>query len=103
DGDPQRAFARQTLFTPFTALVNVTGQPAISVPLHRCDDGLPIGVQFIARPFDEATLVRLAAQLEAARPWREQRPAIRAPCRSSASAGDNPCPARLFPGRRTTF
>jgi len=76
DGDPHRAFGRQTLFTPFTALVNVTGQPAISVPLHRCDDGLPIGVQFIARPFDEATLVRLAAQLEAARPWREQRPAI---------------------------
>jgi amidase len=78
DNDPHRAFANQTLFTPFTPLVNVTGQPAMSVPLHWRDDGLPIGVQFIARPFDEATLVRLAAQLEAARPWRGRRPAVSA-------------------------
>jgi amidase len=76
DNDPQRAFANQTLFTPFTPLVNVTGQPAMSVPLHWREDGLPIGVQFIARPFDEATLVRLAAQLEAARPWRGRRPVV---------------------------
>jgi amidase len=76
DNDPQRAFANQTLFTPFTPLVNVTGQPAMSVPLYWREDGLPIGVQFIARPFDEATLVRLAAQLEAARPWRGRRPVV---------------------------
>ena len=76
DGDPHRAFARQTLFTPFTPLVNVTGQPAISVPLEWSNDGLPIGVQFIARVFDEATLVRLAAQLETARPWRGRRPPV---------------------------
>ena len=76
DGDPHRAFASQTLFTPFTPLVNVTGQPAMSVPLHWSDAGLPIGVQFIARPFDEATLVRLAAQLEAAHPWHERRPPV---------------------------
>ena len=76
DGDPQLAFARQTLFTPFTAVINVTGQPAMSVPLHWSDDGLPIGVQFVARPFAEATLFRLAAQLEQARPWIDRRPTV---------------------------
>jgi amidase len=76
DGDPYRAFASQWLWTPFTALVNVTGQPAISVPLHWTDGGLPIGVQLIGRPFAEATLIRLAAQLEGARPWADRRPPV---------------------------
>src|SRR5262249_59612685 len=75
-GDPEVAFRRQWSWTPFTAISNVTGQPAMSVPLHRSDDGLPIGVQFIGRPFAEATLIRLAAQLEAARPWAPDRPPV---------------------------
>jgi Asp-tRNA(Asn)/Glu-tRNA(Gln) amidotransferase A subunit family amidase len=76
DGDPHVAFDRQLLFTPFTAVVNVTGQPAMSVPLYWSDDGLPIGVQLIGKPFAEATLFRLAAQLEQARPWIDRRPPV---------------------------
>ena len=79
NGDPHAAFARQLLFTPFTPVVNVTGQPAISLPLHRSDEGLPIGVQLIGGAFAESTLVRLAAQLEQARPWSERRPRLEVP------------------------
>jgi amidase len=74
DGDPIAAFMRQTLWTPFTPLVNVTGQPALSLPLAWSASGLPLGVQFVGRPYDEATLVRLGAQLEEARPWRGRFP-----------------------------
>lgn len=76
DGDARLAFARQTLFTPFTALVNVTGQPAVSLPLHWTREDVPVGVQLIGKPFAEATLVRLAAQLERARPWAHRRPPV---------------------------
>ena len=76
DGDPRLAFARQTLFTPFVPLVNVTGQPAISLPLHWSAEDLPIGVQLIGAPFADATLVRLATQLERARPWHDRRPPV---------------------------
>ena len=60
---------------PYTPLFNVTGQPAMSVPLHWNAAGLPIGVQFAARLGDEATLFRLAAQLEQAKPWFDKAPA----------------------------
>jgi amidase len=63
-------------FMPYTPLFNVTGQPAMSVPLYWNDAGLPIGMQFVGRYGDEATLFRLAGQLEKARPWSERIPPI---------------------------
>lgn len=59
-------------YVPFTPLQNITGQPAISLPLHWNDDGLPIGVQFAAGFGDEVTLLQLATQLERARPWADR-------------------------------
>jgi amidase/6-aminohexanoate-cyclic-dimer hydrolase len=61
-------------YSPFAPIFNITGQPAASIPLHWSADGLPIGVQFAARFGEEATLLRLAAQLEQARPWFARRP-----------------------------
>ena len=75
-GEPADQFRKAAAFTPFTAVVNVTGQPAISLPLAWSDEGLPVGVQLIGRPADEATLVRVGAQLEQALPWRDRRPAL---------------------------
>ena len=75
-GDPADDFARQLVFTPWTPLANLTGQPAVSVPLQWTDGGLPIGMQLLGRPGDEETLISLSAQLEAARPWHHHRPAV---------------------------
>lgn len=61
-------------YVPFTPLFNVTGQPAMSVPLHWNEAGLPIGMQFVARFGADAMLFRLAGQLEQARPWFHRRP-----------------------------
>ena len=71
------SYLRQTFgHVPFTALFNLTGQPAMSLPLATSNDGLPIGVQLVARWGDEATLFNLAGQLEQAQPWSQRRPAI---------------------------
>jgi amidase len=74
--DPWEDFRRSGAFTPYTALFNVTGQPAVSLPLFHGDDGLPLCVQLAGRPAGEAQLLSLAAQLEAARPWADRRPAL---------------------------
>ena len=63
-------------FIPWTPVFNVSGQPAMSVPLHWNGDGLPIGVHFVARVGDEAALLRLAGQLERARPWFDRLPEV---------------------------
>ncbi len=69
--DPWEQFDRAARFTPFTAAFNVTGQPAMSLPLHWSAEGLPIGVQLVGPPLGDALLFRVASQLEAARPWAE--------------------------------
>ena len=63
-------------FSHIGALFNMTGHPAMSVPLHWNADNLPIGIQFVGRYADETTLLRLAAQLEQARPWSERKPPV---------------------------
>ncbi len=74
--NPLYGIIRAAGFVPFTPICNITGQPAMNVPLYWNDDGLPIGLHFIANFGDEATLFRLAAQLEEARPWADRRPPL---------------------------
>jgi len=76
--NPLLGFLRTFQFVPFTPIANATGQPAMTVPLHWNDEGLPVGVHFMGRFGDEATLFRLAAQLEQARPWSIRRPSVSA-------------------------
>jgi amidase len=76
DGDGAEDFERNKRYAAFTALFNVTGQPAVSVPLYWTPDGLPIGTMLVGRPADEATLLALSAQVEAARPWEHRHPAV---------------------------
>jgi amidase len=71
---PLEDFARSGRFTPYTALINVTGQPAISVPAGFGDDGLPTNAQLIAKPLGDDTLLQVATQLEAIRPLTARRP-----------------------------
>jgi amidase len=73
---PEEVFGGWAHIESFLPAFNCSGQPAISLPLHQADDGLPIGMQLVGRFADEATLLRLAAQLEAALPWRERIPPL---------------------------
>ncbi len=74
EDNPLAGFMRQGDYMPFTPICNMTGQPAMSVPLFWNSENLPIGVHFMGRYGDEATLFRLASQLEQAKPWAEKRP-----------------------------
>ncbi len=74
EDDPGRQLARAGMFTPFTPAVNLSGQPAVSVPLAWSDNGVPLGSQLIGKPADEVTLIRVSAQLEEARPLANKRP-----------------------------
>lgn len=74
--DPMAAYAPVLDYAPFTPFQNSGGQPAISLPLHWNDAGLPVGVQFAGRFGDDAGLLAIATQLEAAAPWNSRRPPI---------------------------
>ncbi|CAI9418821.1 amidase [Nocardioides sp. T2.26MG-1] len=74
DQDPNADFEAQKAFTPWTSAWNVTGMPAVSLPLHWTESGLPVGVMLAARPAEEELLLALAAQIEAAAPWADRRP-----------------------------
>ena len=84
--NPEGLTARRQA-TAFTQIANIAGHPAMSVPLYWNDAGLPIGIQFIGQYGAEATLFRLAAQLEQARPWFDRRPPL--------SVGSNPAPSSI--------
>jgi amidase len=74
DADPAADFEAQKAFTPWTSAWNVTGMPAVSLPLHRTPEGLPVGVMLAARPVEENVLLAVSAQVEAAAPWADRHP-----------------------------
>ncbi|WP_222270422.1 amidase [Modestobacter marinus] len=74
--DGAEDFEQQKRYAAFPAVYNVTGQPAVSVPLWWTASGLPIGTMLVGRPADEATLISLSGQLEEARPWADRHPAL---------------------------
>ncbi|MBP2389698.1 amidase [Aeromicrobium fastidiosum] len=73
-GDPAEDHRRELLYTPYTALYNMSGQPAATLPLHWTSEGLPIGVMLAALPGQDGLLFSLCAQVEAAAPWHDRRP-----------------------------
>ncbi len=74
--EPKEVNRRQSAAFPYTPPANFSGQPSLSLPLHMSADGLPIGMMFTARFADEATLYRLAGQLEKEAPWKDRRPPV---------------------------
>jgi amidase len=77
-GGPEEEGHRIASFIPYTAQFNMTGQPAVSLPLHWTADGLPVGVQLVAGYGREDLLIRVASQLEQAAPWVDRRPTVHA-------------------------
>jgi amidase len=75
---PIEMLENSAAWVPFTPVWNVTGQPAISLPLHQTKDGLPVGVQLVGPPAGEELLIALSAQIEEARPWADRRPELAA-------------------------
>jgi amidase len=75
-GDPAEDHHRELLFTPYTALYNMSGQPAASLPLHWSPAGLPVGVMLAGRPGQDGPLFSLCAQIESAAPWADHRPSL---------------------------
>ncbi len=76
EADPWQSQRRAGHFTPYTALVNVTGLPAISLPLYHGEDGLPTAIQLVGAPAREDMLLSLSTQLERAQPWADRRPPL---------------------------
>ena len=74
--NPVAEWRKAAMYTPFTPIFNVTGQPAITLPLYHGEDGLPLAVQLVGAPLGEALLLSVAAQLEAALPWAGRRPGV---------------------------
>jgi Asp-tRNA(Asn)/Glu-tRNA(Gln) amidotransferase A subunit family amidase len=74
--DVDEYWRRVFAFSPFTVLFNLSGQPAMTLPIGQASDGFPLAVQLVARFGDEATLIRLGSQLETARPWFGRMPPI---------------------------
>jgi amidase len=72
--DPELNFAQQVQYTPFTSFANVTGLPAITLPVAQTAAGLPMGVQLVGRPGGEATLLAIGAQLERRLHWQRRHP-----------------------------
>jgi amidase len=72
--DPERNFAQQVQYTPFTSFANVTGLPAITLPVYQTPEGIPMGVQLIGRPGGEHVLLAIGAQLERRLQWQRRHP-----------------------------
>ena len=103
EASPREVFGNWGHVESFLPAFNCSGQPAISLPLHQAESGLPIGMQLVGRLGDEATLFRVAAQLEEALPWRDRLPRA---ARQPLAPGIIPItsisiiiPARCRPGR----
>ncbi len=75
-GDPAEDHHRELLFTPYTALLNMSGQTAATLPLHWTDEGLPVGVMVAGKPGADGELFSLCAQIESAAPWADKRPEL---------------------------